>query len=48
MWRFSPFPTEEEKAKTVFYGELSASLSFYGLLIARHTWKKVTFSKGKP
>jgi hypothetical protein len=48
MWRFSPFPTEEEKAKTVFAEKLSASLSSYGLLIARHTWKKVTFSKGKP
>jgi hypothetical protein len=48
MWRFSPFPTEEEKAKTVFTENCRHLFSFYGLLVARHTWKKVTFSKGKP
>jgi hypothetical protein len=45
MWRFSPFPAEEEKAKTVF---TENCLLFHGLLAGRHTWIKVTIGKGKP
>jgi hypothetical protein len=34
MWKFSPFPAEEEKAKTVFAKNCQHLFSFYGLLAA--------------
>src|SRR4029077_12539520 len=43
MWRFSPFATAEEKAKTVF--TKNCRHLFLRLAGRRHTWIKVTRSK---
>jgi hypothetical protein len=42
MWRFSPFPTEEEKAKTVF--TKNCRHLFLWLAGCCHTWIKVTLA----